>query len=50
LTDPNPSPMAQMINDSGLGFTAGFPISVQCADTILTCGAHFNPDTRELTN
>ncbi|KAH9308895.1 hypothetical protein KI387_036806, partial [Taxus chinensis] len=50
MTDSNPSPMAQMIHDSGLAFTGGFPISVQCADTVLSCGAHFNPDSSELTN
>ncbi|KAH9290950.1 hypothetical protein KI387_035067, partial [Taxus chinensis] len=27
-----------------------FPISVQCADTVLSCGAHFDPSSRELTN
>ncbi|KAH9308260.1 hypothetical protein KI387_036171, partial [Taxus chinensis] len=50
MTDANPTPMAQMINDSGLAFTGGFPISVQCADTVLSCGAHFDPATSELTN
>ncbi|KAH9288776.1 hypothetical protein KI387_032893, partial [Taxus chinensis] len=33
MTDANPTPMAQMIHDSGLAFAGGFPISVQCADT-----------------
>ncbi|KAH9312975.1 hypothetical protein KI387_028010, partial [Taxus chinensis] len=46
----NPTPMAQMIHDSGLAFAGGFPISVQCADTVLSCGAHFDPDSSELTN
>ncbi|KAH9324676.1 hypothetical protein KI387_004854, partial [Taxus chinensis] len=50
MTDANPTPMAQMINDSGLAFARGFPISVQCADTVLSCGAHFDPATSELTN
>ncbi|KAH9297360.1 hypothetical protein KI387_029042, partial [Taxus chinensis] len=50
MTDANPTPMAQMINDSGLAFAGGFPISVQCADTVLSCGAHFDPATSELTN
>ncbi|KAH9325942.1 hypothetical protein KI387_006120, partial [Taxus chinensis] len=50
MTDANPTPMAQMINDSGLAFAGGFPISVQCADTVLSCGAHFDPDSSELTN
>ncbi|KAH9305835.1 hypothetical protein KI387_010239, partial [Taxus chinensis] len=27
-----------------------FPISVQCADTVLSCGAHFDPASSELTN
>ncbi|KAH9289905.1 hypothetical protein KI387_034022, partial [Taxus chinensis] len=27
-----------------------FPISVQCADTVLSCRAHFDPDSSELTN
>ncbi|KAH9296194.1 hypothetical protein KI387_039782, partial [Taxus chinensis] len=27
-----------------------FPISVQCADTVLSCGAHFDPVSSELTN
>ncbi|KAH9322952.1 hypothetical protein KI387_017591, partial [Taxus chinensis] len=39
-----------MINDNGLAYAAGFPISLQCADTVLTCGAHFNSDTKELSN
>ncbi|KAH9310630.1 hypothetical protein KI387_025665, partial [Taxus chinensis] len=38
-----------MIHDSGLDFAGGFPISVQCADTLLSCGAHFDPDSSELT-
>ncbi|KAH9309899.1 hypothetical protein KI387_037810, partial [Taxus chinensis] len=42
--------MAQMIHDSGLAFAGGFPISVQCADIVLSCGAHFNLDSSELTN
>ncbi|KAH9306929.1 hypothetical protein KI387_011333, partial [Taxus chinensis] len=50
MTDANPTPMAQMINDSGLAFAGGFPISVQCADTVLSCGAHFDPASSELTN
>ncbi|KAH9297767.1 hypothetical protein KI387_029449, partial [Taxus chinensis] len=50
LTCANPAPMAQMISDSGITYAAGFPISVQCADTVLACGAHFNPDTKELVN
>ncbi|KAH9301409.1 hypothetical protein KI387_012992, partial [Taxus chinensis] len=39
-----------MINDSGLTFSIGFPILVECATTVLTCRAHFNPDMSELTN
>ncbi|KAH9288898.1 hypothetical protein KI387_033015, partial [Taxus chinensis] len=27
-----------------------FPIPVQCADTVLSCGAHFDPASSELTN
>ncbi|KAH9325900.1 hypothetical protein KI387_006078, partial [Taxus chinensis] len=27
-----------------------FPISVQCANTVLSCGAHFDPVSSELTN
>ncbi|KAH9300198.1 hypothetical protein KI387_011781, partial [Taxus chinensis] len=50
MIDANPTPMAQIIHDSGLAFTGGFQISVQCVDTVLSCGAHFNPDSIELTN
>ncbi|KAH9319267.1 hypothetical protein KI387_021036, partial [Taxus chinensis] len=50
LTCPNPAPMEQMINDSGIAYAAGFPISLQCTNTMLTYGAHFNSDTKELTN
>lgn len=50
LTNPNPSPMVQMINDSCLVFNVGFPISVQCADTVLTCGTHFDHDIKEFSN
>ncbi|KAH9304170.1 hypothetical protein KI387_008574, partial [Taxus chinensis] len=50
MTDANPSAMAQMIHDSGLAFAGGFPILVQCTDTVLNCGAHFSPDSSELTN
>ncbi|KAH9290923.1 hypothetical protein KI387_035040, partial [Taxus chinensis] len=27
-----------------------FPISVQCADTVLSCRAHFDPASSQLTN
>ncbi|KAH9311586.1 hypothetical protein KI387_026621, partial [Taxus chinensis] len=27
-----------------------FPISVQCADTVISCGAHFDLVSSELTN
>ncbi|KAH9299425.1 hypothetical protein KI387_031107, partial [Taxus chinensis] len=50
MTNANPSPMAQMIHDSGLAFAGGFPILVQCADIVLSCGAHFNPNSSELAN
>ncbi|KAH9320291.1 hypothetical protein KI387_022060, partial [Taxus chinensis] len=50
MIDANPTLMAQMIHDSGLAYAGGFPISVQCADTVISCGAHFNPDSSELTN
>ncbi|KAH9317656.1 hypothetical protein KI387_019425, partial [Taxus chinensis] len=50
MEDANPSPMAQTIYDSGLAYAGGFPISVQCADTVLACGAHFDPASSELTN
>ncbi|KAH9296752.1 hypothetical protein KI387_028434, partial [Taxus chinensis] len=50
MEDANPSPIAQTIYDSGLAYAGGFPISVQCADTVLACGAHFDPTSSELTN
>ncbi|KAH9307546.1 hypothetical protein KI387_035457, partial [Taxus chinensis] len=50
LACDNPAPMAQMINDSGITYATGFPISVQCVDIVLAYGANFNLDTKEVAN
>ncbi|KAH9288512.1 hypothetical protein KI387_032629, partial [Taxus chinensis] len=46
----NPTPITQMIRNSGIAFAGGFPISVQCVDIVLTCGACFNPESKEVVD
>ncbi|KAH9302210.1 hypothetical protein KI387_013793, partial [Taxus chinensis] len=46
----NPTPIAQMIKDSGIGFAGGFPIFVQCVDIVLACGACFNSESKKIVD
>ncbi|KAH9306786.1 hypothetical protein KI387_011190, partial [Taxus chinensis] len=46
----SPTPIAQLVEDSGIAFATGFPISVQCADTVFACGACFNLESKEILN
>ncbi|KAH9290811.1 hypothetical protein KI387_034928, partial [Taxus chinensis] len=50
LACDNPTLMAQTINDSGITYTSIFPLFVQCFDIVLSCGANFNLDTKEVVN